>query len=110
GDGTFSYFNEDGVTVTFDANTTSVSVVDGAYTFYDGTGSTLTVIDTNAYAIAIDNTDIIGVTATDVQVALEQLSQLIDDIEDSARRSSDLGDGTFSYFNEDGVTVTFDAN
>src|SRR5699024_419424 len=50
GDGTFTYTNEDGDDVTFDANTTSIAVVDGVYTFTDVNGDVITTIDTNADA------------------------------------------------------------
>src|SRR5690606_18475704 len=52
GDGTFTYTDADGVALTFDANTVTVTVTDGVYTFVDGAGATITTIDTNADAIA----------------------------------------------------------
>mgnify|MGYP004721387099 CR=1 FL=1 len=57
GDGTYRHTAVDGTVVTIDANTTTVTVADGVYTFLDGNGDTINSIDTNAGAIAYDNTD-----------------------------------------------------
>src|SRR5690606_38380706 len=74
--GTLTYTNEEGVTQSFDANVVDVSIVSGVYTFTDGTGATITSIDTNADAIAFDNTGS-SLVSTDVQAALEELEDLI---------------------------------
>ncbi|MCG2418721.1 hypothetical protein K8089_06775, partial [Aequorivita sp. F47161] len=76
GDGTYNYIDEDGVTTVIDANTTRVTVVDGVYTFTDGAGTTITTIDTNADAIAFDNSTN-GFTATNVQAAIEEINTTI---------------------------------
>src|SRR5690606_26926787 len=55
GDGTFVYLNEEGTLVTFDANTLTITEAGGVYTFTDAKGL-LEEIDTNAEAIAFDNT------------------------------------------------------
>src|SRR5690606_39933794 len=73
GDGTYTHTTVAGDTVTIDANTVDVTVVDGVYTFLDGAGNTITTIDTNASAIGFDNTAS-GLTAIDVQAALDELA------------------------------------
>src|SRR5690606_27416200 len=75
-DGTLTYTNEEGVTQTFDANVVDVTVVSGVYTFTDGTGVTITSIDTNADAIAFDNSGS-SLVSTDVEAALKELETLI---------------------------------
>src|SRR5690606_40376064 len=75
GDGTFTHTAVDGTPVTFDANTTTVTESGGVYTFTDGAGTTITTIDTNADAIAFDNTVTGLLTATDVQAAIDELVQ-----------------------------------
>src|SRR5699024_5861116 len=55
GDGTFTYIDEEGNDITFDANTTLFTDNgDGTFTFTNANGDTLD-IDTNADAIAFDN-------------------------------------------------------
>src|SRR5690606_9641648 len=76
GDGTYTHTTVAGDVVTIDANTVSVTVVDGVYTFLDGAGNTITTIDTNADAIIYDNTNS-GLTATDVQAALDEIAGLV---------------------------------
>src|SRR5690606_28715893 len=97
-----------GVTQTFDANVVDVSIVSGVYTFTDGTGATITSIDTNADAIAFDNTGS-SLVSTDVQAALEELEDLIATNE-TTTNLVDNNDGTLTYSYEEGVTQTFDAN
>src|SRR5690606_41569605 len=70
--GTLTYTNEEGVTQSFDANVVDVTITSGVYTFTDGTGATITSIDTNASAIAFDNTGS-SLVSEDVQAALEEL-------------------------------------
>ncbi|WP_169720781.1 autotransporter outer membrane beta-barrel domain-containing protein, partial [Arenibacter certesii] len=108
--GTFTYKNEDGVDVTFSANTTNVTVADGVYTFTDGTGATITTIDTNADAIIYDNTITNLLAAGNVQAALDELAT---DLAATAAVSdilADNGDGTFTHTAVNGTSVTFDAN
>ena len=76
GDGTYNYIDEDGNITVIDANTTSVTVTNGVYTFLDGSGATITTIDTNANAIAFDNSTN-GFTATNVQAAIEEINTAI---------------------------------
>src|SRR5690606_767628 len=104
GDGTFTYLNEAGDSVTFSSNTVSVSFTDGVYTFLDGAGNTITAIDTNADAIPFDNTAS-GLTATNVQTALDEIAGLVGAVD-----FVDNGDGTFTYTDANGVSLTFDAN
>ncbi|MDM1354285.1 hypothetical protein HX007_08545 [Myroides marinus] len=59
-----------------DANTTKVEVKEGVYTFKDGSNVVITTIDTNAQAIAFDNSTN-GFTSDNVQSALEELSNTI---------------------------------
>src|SRR5690606_288763 len=88
GDGTFTYTDADGVALTFDANTVSVTVTAGVYTFTDDSGATLAVIDTNADAIGFDNT-VSGLVATDVQAALDELANLANNLTDTLIRSEE---------------------
>src|SRR5690554_166889 len=99
GDGTFTYLNEAGDSVTFSANTVTVSLTDGVYTFLDGVGNTITAIDTNASVLPYDNTAS-GLVATNVQAALDELATQIGDLD-----LIDNLDGTFSLMAPDGVTV-----
>src|SRR5690554_770522 len=99
GDGTFTYLNEAGDSVTFSANTVTVSLTDGVYTFLDGVGNTITAIDTNASVLPYDNTAS-GLVATNVQAALDELAAQIGDLD-----LVDNLDGTFSLMAPDGVTV-----
>ncbi|RAV29961.1 hypothetical protein DN748_03910, partial [Sinomicrobium soli] len=50
GNGTYTHTSVDGTVITIDANTTSVTEIDGVYTFTDAAGNTITTIDTNAGA------------------------------------------------------------
>ncbi|WP_286384999.1 hypothetical protein, partial [Myroides odoratimimus] len=76
-DGTYTHTTVAGDVVIIDANTTKVEVLDGVYTFKDGKGDTITSIDTNAKAIAFDNSTN-GFTSTNVQEALEELKTTVD--------------------------------
>src|SRR5690606_2278688 len=102
GDGTYTHTTVSGAVVTIDANTVSVTVVDGVYTFLDGDNQIITTIDTNADAIAYDNTTS-GLAATNVQAAIDELASLSDVLVDN-------GNGTFTHTTVDGTVVTFDAN
>ncbi|SHG51030.1 hypothetical protein SAMN05444483_11441 [Salegentibacter echinorum] len=77
GDGSFTYTDESGASTTFDTNNVSVSLASGIYTFNDADGNTITTIDTNASAIAFDNSTN-QFTANNVQDALEELATLVD--------------------------------
>src|SRR5690606_19287116 len=63
-------------------------------------------IDTNADALAFDNSTN-GFTSTNVQDALEEIQQNLDNTTDVL---VDNGDGTFTHTAVDGTVVTFDAN
>src|SRR5690606_17143958 len=99
GDGTYTHTTVAGDTVTIDANTVDVTVSNGVYTFLDGAGNTITTIDTNASAIGFDNTAS-GLTAIDVQAALDELATQIGDLD-----LVDNTDGTFSLMAPDGTTL-----
>src|SRR5690554_1982228 len=99
GDGTYTHTTVAGDIITIDANVVSVTVTDGVYTFLDGAGATITTIDTNADAIAYDNTAS-GLTATDVQTAIDELATQIGDLE-----LVDNANGTFSLMGPDGTTI-----
>ncbi|EKF53883.1 hypothetical protein I215_15320, partial [Galbibacter marinus] len=77
GDGTYTYTNEDGVLIDLDANTTSVTSIDGVYTFTDASGTVITSVDTNAKSLGFDNSTN-GFTSTNVQDAIDELSQTIE--------------------------------
>ena len=72
GNGTFTYTNELGIPVTFDANTTKAEVADGIYTIKDGAGNVITRINTNAVGILFNNASN-GLVSTNVQQAIEEL-------------------------------------
>ncbi|SKB97558.1 hypothetical protein SAMN05660903_03598, partial [Salegentibacter salinarum] len=110
-DGTYTHTAVDGTEVIIDANTTSVSEVDGVYTFTDGNGDAITSIDTNADAINFDNSTN-GFTSDNVQAALEEVQASLDDT-DTGLENIDLtdnGDGTFTYSDAAGTAIDFDAN
>ncbi|MFM9403848.1 hypothetical protein ACKLNQ_18290, partial [Myroides odoratimimus] len=91
GKGSFTYYNEsdygaDGKLLptatgtVFNANTLTVSLDKGIYTFTDKSGTELAQIDTNAGAITFnDNTTQLGVT--NVQGAIEKLLEKITTVE-----------------------------
>src|SRR5690554_4087146 len=109
GDGTFTYTNELGDDVTFDANTLNVAESGGIYTFSDEAGVTIITIDTNADAITFDPANAVAALFRSVQTAIEELASLIDAIDETTTTLTDHGDGTFTYTNELGDDVTFDA-
>src|SRR5690606_19291071 len=76
-DGTYTHTAVDGTSVTIDANTTSVTVTDGVYTFTDAGGNTITSIDTKANAITYDNTTS-GLSSDNAQGAIDELVQTIE--------------------------------
>src|SRR5690606_33406772 len=99
GDGTYTHIAVDNTSVTFDTNRVNVAVSGGVYTFLDGQGNPITSIDTNANALPYDNTTS-GLTATDVQTAIDELATQIGDLD-----LVDNTDGTFSLMAPDGTTV-----
>src|SRR5690554_2387030 len=102
GDGTYTHTAVDGTPVIIDANTTSVTIVDGVYTFLNGNGDTITTIDTNADAIIYDNTDS-GLAAENVKDAIDEL---VDTLESGAGITLvDNNDGTISIKSEDGADL-----
>src|SRR5699024_9033301 len=131
GDGTYTDTAYDGTTVINDANTTTVEEYDGVYTFKDGAGNTITTIDTNADAIAFDNSTN-DFTSDNVQDALEELADALDagagvELKDNndgtftleSDNGDDLGtisksdvtdhnDGSYTFDNGDGAPITFD--
>src|SRR5690606_9927246 len=99
GDGTYTHTTVAGDIITIDANVVSVTVSNGVYTFLDGTGTTITTIDTNAAAIAYDNSTS-GLTGNTVQAAIDELATQIGDLD-----LIDNEDGTFSLMGPDGTAV-----
>src|SRR5699024_5471321 len=106
---------------------------DGVYTFEDASGNTITSINTNADAIAYDNSDS-NLNSTNVKDALDELSDSQQSgagvtLSDNgggtgtwgSANGDDLGtidkasltdnqDGTYTYDNGDGNPVTFSTN
>ncbi|MVX37127.1 hypothetical protein GOQ24_15060, partial [Myroides sp. LoEW2-1] len=135
GDGTFTYTDENGKTVSFDSNNTVVEIKDGVYTFKDGKGEVITTIDTNAKAIGYDNSKS-GIDAKNVQDALDKLADnlgkgagvklqdkgdgkvtLVADngdelgsIDKSKLTEDALNKGLFTFTRNDGTDVLFDVN
>src|SRR5690606_21739797 len=99
GDGTYTHTTVAGDIITIDANVVSVTVSNGVYTFLDGAGTTITTIDTNAAAIAYDNSTS-GLAGTTVQTAIDELAIQIGDLD-----LIDNEDGTFSLMGPDGTTI-----
>ncbi|QEE48075.1 hypothetical protein FUA48_00310 [Flavobacterium alkalisoli] len=56
GDGTYTFTNNDGSDVTIDTNGLTITELNGVYTFTAADGSVIDTIDTNASALAYDNT------------------------------------------------------
>ncbi|MBE7641811.1 hypothetical protein GUB10_15890, partial [Salegentibacter sp. BLCTC] len=106
GNGTYTHTAVDGTEVIIDANTTSVSVTDGVYTFTNGNGDVITTIDTNASASGYDNTNS-GLTSTNVQDALDEIQSNLDNTTDVL---VDNGNGTYTHTAVDGTAVIIDAN
>src|SRR5690606_13673778 len=106
GDGTYTHTTVSGAVIVIDANTVSVTVANGVYTFLDAAGNTITAIDTNADAIIYDNTTS-GLTATDVQAALDEL---VDALANTTDVLVDNGDGTYTHTTVAGDVVIIDAN
>src|SRR5690606_11539265 len=103
GDGTFVYLNEEGTLVTFDANTLTITEAGGVYTFTDAKGP-LEEIDTNAEAIAFDNTVTNLLTSTNVQAALDELAALATEVS----TLQETAPGIYTYTDETGATTSFD--
>src|SRR5690554_6356636 len=99
GNGTFTYLNEAGDSITFDTNTVTISLADGVYTFLDGEGNPITSIDTNAHELPYNNTAS-GLAASNVQAAIDELATQIGDLD-----LIDNEDGTFSLMGPDGTTI-----
>ncbi|QEE48069.1 hypothetical protein FUA48_00280 [Flavobacterium alkalisoli] len=72
GDGTYTFTNNDGSDVTIDTNGLTITELNGVYTFTAADGSVIDTIDTNASALAYDNTAS-GLTAGNVQAALDEV-------------------------------------
>ncbi|MEC4036262.1 beta strand repeat-containing protein, partial [Myroides odoratimimus] len=105
-DGTYTHTTVAGDVVVIDANTTKVEVLDGVYTFKNAKGDTITSIDTNAKAIAFDNSAN-GFTSTNVQEALEELKTKLDGTSDTLVNNND---GTYTHTTVAGDVVIIDAN
>src|SRR5690606_10581569 len=85
-------FDVRSVEVVFDAAST-------VYNFLDAAGAVIASIDLNASNVAFDNTTS-GLTATDVQAALDELATQIGDLD-----LIDNEDGTFSSMGPAGTTI-----
>src|SRR5699024_6107098 len=99
GDGTYTYTNENGTVVTFDANTSTVTDNgDGTYTVTNGDGTTVTI-------------DAAGVVLTELQ---DNTRDIYTEIQNIITAGSDAlvdnGDGTYTHTAADGTVVNFDAN
>ncbi|MTG99363.1 hypothetical protein GJV76_14740, partial [Myroides sp. BIT-d1] len=99
GDGTFTYTDENGKTVSFDSNNTVVEIKDGVYTFKDGKGEVITTIDTNAKAIGYDNSKS-GIDAKNVQDALDKLADNLG--KGAGVKLQDKGDGKVTLVADNG--------
>ena len=99
GDGTFTYTDEDNGTVTFSANTTTVTTAGGIYTFKDGNGDVITTINTNANSIIFNNS-INGFTSTNVQAAIEELLSKINTVDGTKGNLSVAGGIAFTVGND----------
>src|SRR5690554_6737187 len=101
GAGLFTFTNNDGSDVQFDVRSVEVvfDAASNSYNFLDAAGAVIASIDMNASNVAFDNTTS-GLTATDVQAALDELATQIGDLD-----LIDNLDGTFSLMAPDGVTV-----
>src|SRR5690606_6377795 len=110
-DGTFTYTNEAGTIVTFDANTTTmVDNGDGTYTFTNANGDTITIDSVgdiiNNFEDFVTNSPVTvdGTTYTSVEEYFETI------VTSNSDALVDNGDGTFTHTAADGTVVTFDAN
>ena len=74
--GTFTHTAVDGSVVEIDANTTTVTIEKGVYTFKNGKGATITSIDTNASATGFDDTNS-KLGANNVQEAIDKLANTV---------------------------------
>ncbi|MCC9041287.1 hypothetical protein LNQ81_00870 [Myroides sp. M-43] len=133
GDGTLEYTDEKGKTVSFDSNTTTVSIDKGIYTFKDGKGGVITTIDTNASATGFDDTKS-QLGSDNVQGAIDNLVEkigkgagvtLVDNNNGTITLKSKDGDvlgtvnkanltnnndGTYTFDNGNGTPVVIDTN
>ncbi|KAG1647778.1 Collagen alpha-2(I) chain [Nymphon striatum] len=91
-DGTYTFTNAAGGTVTItDTSISTLSTpVNGIYTYTDESGATQT-IDTNASAIPYDNATS-GLTATNVQTAIDEINAAAGTDESGATQSIDVND------------------
>src|SRR5690606_1856649 len=111
GDGTFTYTNEDDVAVTFDATRADITENgDGTYTIVDADGNNVTINPVqdiiNNFEDFVTNNEVIvnGDTYNSVE---EYLTTLIENNE-TVTTLVDNNDGTYTYTNEDNVSVIID--
>ncbi|QEE48067.1 hypothetical protein FUA48_00270 [Flavobacterium alkalisoli] len=106
GDGTYTFTNNDGSDVTIDTNGLTITELNGVYTFTAADGSVIDTIDTNASALAYDNTAS-GLTAGTVQAALDEVVTALDDVNDAAATVNliDNNDGSVTLVKADGTQV-----
>src|SRR5690606_39086491 len=107
----FTHTAADGTVVTFDANTTAmVDNGDGTYTFTNANGDTITIDSVgdiiNNFEDFVTNNPVTvdGTTYTSVEEYFETIVTSNSDV------LRDNGDGTFTHTAADGTVVTFDAN
>src|SRR5690606_10814734 len=110
GDGTFTHTAADGTVVTFDANTTAmVDNGDGTYTFTNANGDTITIDSVgdiiNNFEDFVTNNPVTvdGTTYTSVEEYLETI------VTSNSDALVDNGDGTYTFTNANGDTITIDS-
>src|SRR5699024_9489266 len=98
GDGTFTYTDEDGNDITFDANTTDLADNgDGTYTLTNANGDSITV-------------DVVEDVVTNIQNQGDIYNEIINVIEAESDELVDLGNGKYKHIAADGSEVEFDVN
>src|SRR5690554_3878051 len=108
--GLFTFTRNDGTNVTFDVNAVNITTnTDAAgnvigYDFNDAQGNVITTVYTDAANNYYDNSTS-NLVADNVKEALDELAGMVDTI-----NLVDNGNGTFTYTDEEGNDVTFDAN
>src|SRR5690554_4567721 len=127
-DGTYTYTNEHGQSITIDATNNIINNIEnilnntevlnelitvlgdtyvGGNVYYDG--DTFTYIDESGDTHEI-TIDVVGDVVTNIQNQGDIYSEIINILEQESDSFVDNGDGTFTHTSVDGTTVTFDAN
>ena len=87
--GTYTHTAVDGSVVEIDANTTTVTIEKGVYTFKNGKGDKITSIDTNASATGFDDTNS-KLGANNVQDAIDKLANTVSTTKGDLELSKEL--------------------